>query len=230
MIVPPLQKQQAVTVWPAMAEAAEPRATMPLVPVLPSTLLGLELLSLRPAFDLRAAARVVRDDPGAVLAVFAASARESTNTAPSMRLENCLATLSRDRLLHALAGVRGVQHPRFSIFLHHAAAVSRNAVAAAAALGLPEEPAQLLGLLHELGGLPRLLGWSSWPADAVTCCDRLALSHGLPSSLRQALGEVHRQQSGSVWVAVIRAAHELLQDIHNSDPSAPRGHSPETPA
>lgn len=183
------------------------------VPVLPSTLLGLELLAQRPAFDLRAAARLVRDDPGAVLAVFGARAEECTEgVARAVRLEECLASLSREHLLRALSGARCCRRSqvRFAVFVRHAVAVGRSAETVAAALGLPAEVARLVGLLHELGHAPELLGWSGWPPDAARCCDRLARAHGLPATLRQALDEVHGEQPGSVWGAVVRAAHELL--------------------
>lgn len=183
-----------------------------MLPVLPSTLLGLELLARRPAFDLRAATRLVRDDPGAVLQVFRLLAQDSLEeTNPPMRLEEVVASLSRDRLLRALAGARVSQRTsRFGAFAEHGAAVARSAEIVAGTLGLPAALARLVGLLHELGRAPAVLGWGAWPADAVVCCDRLARAHGLPATLRRALDEVHREARDSVWTAVIAAAHELL--------------------
>lgn len=181
------------------------------VPVSPSTLLGLELLAQRPAFDLRAAARLVRDDPGAVLALFGALAEEcAERDTRVVRLEECLARVPRERLLRALAVARGGRRSQFAVFASHAAAVGRCAETVAAALGIEAETARLVGLLHELGRAPEVLGWSGWPAEAALCCDQLARASCLPAALRQALDEVHRGQPGSVWVAVIAAAHDLL--------------------
>ncbi len=180
--------------------------------MLPSTLLGLELLAQRPAFDLRAATRLVRDDPGALLQVFRLLAQDSVKeTDPPMRLEEVVASLSRDRLLRALAGARVSQRTsRFGAFAEHSVAVARSAEMVAETLGLTAQSARLVGLLHELGQAPAVLGWSAWPTEAAVCCDRLARAHGLPATLRRALDEVHREARDSVWTAVIAAAHELL--------------------
>lgn len=181
-------------------------------PVLPSTLLGLELLCRRPAFDLRAATRLVRDDPGAVLRLFRALAHDvSVEADLPRRLEDGLASLSRERLLRALAeGHADRGSSRIAAFTEHAIAVARCAEMVAGTLGLAAEPVRLVGLLHELGHAPAVLGWSAWPANAAVCCGHLARAHGLPGTLRRALDEVHREARDSVWTAVVAAAHELL--------------------
>lgn len=182
------------------------------IPVLPTTLLGLELLSKRSAFDLHAATRIVRGDLGAVLQLFRLLAQDSSDqTDPPMRLETSLASLPRKHLLQALAKARpSRRRSRFAAFAEHAAAVAKYAEMVAGTLGLAAEPARLVGLLHELGHVPAALGWNAWPADAAVCCDRLARAHGLPATLRNALNEVHREAPDSVWTAVVAAAHELL--------------------
>lgn len=186
---------------------------MSAVPVLPVTLLGLELLCDRPAFELRAATRLLRDDPGAVLQMFAIVAEEFPNAADRpTRLDGCLAALPRERLLRSLAEVRGGHRPpaRFAAFASHAAAVARSTETVAGALGLPAEPARIVGLLHEVGHLPAMFGWSGWPANPAMCSDRLATAHNLPAVLAQALNEVHRGDTASLWTSVVAAAHELL--------------------
>ena len=186
---------------------------MSAVPVLPTTLLGLELLLQRPALDLRAATRLVRDDPGAVLQLFRALAEEAPDeTDLPMRLELCLARLPRERLLRLLEGARVSRgSARFARFTEHAARVARCAENVAGALGVAAEPTRLVALLHELGDAPAVLGWSAWPADRTVCCERLARAHGLPAAVRRALEEIHRSSQRSIWTAVIAAAHELLE-------------------
>ena len=183
------------------------------VPVLPVTLLGLELLCDRSIFDLRAATRLLRDDAGAVLQLFAIVADEYPEVADRpTRLDGCLAALPRERLLRSLAEARSGHRPpaRFAAVASHAAAVARSAETVAGALGLPAEPARIVGLLHEIGHLPAMLGWSGWPADPALCCDRLAGAYALPAALRLALSEVHRGVTTSLWTSVVAAAHELL--------------------
>lgn len=189
----------------------------PSVPVLPGTLLGLELLLQRQAFDLGAARDLLCEDPGALLHLFAMVSEEHPDLMDRpTRLEDCIASLSAERLLRTLAqaGAARREQAGFIHFARHGAAVGRYAQAVAESLGLAREQALLVGTLHELGSLPAILGWSPFlPAERETVlrCEDLGRRHGLPRDLRIALDAVHRDLHPSVWTAVIAAAHDLLQ-------------------
>lgn len=202
----------------ALSSVTAPGAVvLPLsVPVLPGTLLGLELLLQRSALDLRATSDLLCEDPGALLHVFAMVREELADGAePPARLEDCIATLSAERLLRTLvqAGAVRREHAGFAHFARHGALVGRYAQAVAESLGLSRERALLVGTLHELGSLPAVLGWPALHApehDAVLRCGDLCRRFGLPRELCAALDAVHRGCRDSVWVAIIGAAHELL--------------------
>ena len=197
--------------------AAAPSMVLPpSVPVLPGTLLGLELLLQRQALDLRAACDLLCEDPGALLHLFAMISEEYADPEDRpARLEDCIASLSAERLLRTLAQAGSARREQtgFAQFARHGAAVGRYARAVADCLGLSREQALLVGTLHELGSLPAILGWSSPHAperEAALRSEDLGRRYGLPHDLRSALDAVHRDLPGSVWVAIIGAAHELL--------------------
>jgi len=194
-------------------------AAFPSVPVLPGTLLGLELLVQRPAFDLRAASYLIGEDPGALLHLFALAGEEygSAGEGP-VRLEECITSLSSQHLLRALATAGGArrEQAQFADFARHGSAVGRCAQLVADSLDLSREEALLVGMLHELGTLPSLLGWTSplpFETESVLWCRELGRRYKLPAELRSALDAVHGKLAGSVWVAVIDAAHDLLRTV-----------------
>ncbi len=212
----PLHLLPAPFAWATESTPTPSLPALPSVPVLPGTLLGLELLLQRPALDLRAARDLLHEDPGALLHLFAMISEEFPDAADRpTRLEDCIASLSADRLLRTLARAGGArrEQARFAHFAHHAAAIARFALPVADSLGLPREQAMLVGALHELGSLPSVLGWSPLlppEREAVLRCEDLGRRYGLPRDLRRALDALHRALPGSVWVAVIAAAHDLL--------------------
>lgn len=181
------------------------------VAVLPATVLGLELLLETRALDLRAASALLREDPGALLHMFRLLAEEcpEVESRPE-RLEECLASLSIERLLRRLtkASVEGGKPRRLEGFARHAAEIGRGAESVAESLGLVREQAWTVGMLHELGCLP---GLSRRPeeTDRAGRCAELARRYRLPTGVCEALDEVHREVPGSVWRAVVAAAHEL---------------------
>lgn len=201
----------------AAAETPHLISALPLIPVLPGTLLGLDLLVQQPAFDLRAASHLLREDPGALLHLFRLVGEEYGNAANApVRLDECIASLASQHLLETLAAAAGTrqQQVHFARFALHAAAVGRQAQVVADSLDLPREDALLIGSLHDLGSLPRLLGWSATHPpenERVVHCAELCRHYSVPPHLYAALDTIHRQQSQSVWVAVVEAAHDLLR-------------------
>ena len=186
------------------------------IPVLPGTLLGLELMLFRPALNLSSVSRLLCADPGALLHLFATLAEE-TGRLPDdtpCRIEDCIASLPLDRLLERLiyAGAAHHDHAPVAAFARHAVAISRHAQLVAISLDLPAEQATQVGLLHELGTLPWTLGWTSvppTPAQAALSCEQLSLEYSLPAWLRHTLANLHHRAQHTVWTAVIDAAHEL---------------------
>ena len=213
----PFAARAAAPLRAALASGPLPPA-LPAIPPLPSTLLGLELLLQHTAFDLTSGLHLLYEDPAAILHLFAFTAEDFPDDpdeqARPIRLSDRLAAISPQRFLQALASARSTaaahrQLLELTRFAAHAAAVGRCAETVAQTLGLPAGQAHLVGLLHELGQLPAILGCPT--ADPALLNRQLARRYKLPTSLRLALGDVHTARNPSVWTAVIAAAHDLLR-------------------
>ena len=183
---------------------AAPRAEgWQLPPVLPRTFLFLELLSQQPALDLRSFAEALRRDPGAVLRLFARIGVEIPRPSDRPeRLEDCIAMLGVRTLLETMYAPPSAreEQARLAPFAEHGFLIAHQARLAATSLGLGKEQAFLAGLLHEMDRLPTVLGRVP-PVQAWL----------LPPGLGQILWAVQRGEPGSVWVALIQAAHDLAE-------------------
>ncbi len=188
-------------------------------PVLSSTQLCLELMMGGPALDLRATVDLVSRDPVAVLRIFSAVAREfpETHNRPE-RLEECIVSLTSEDLLAALCQPPSPRSEQGALvaFARHSTTIAHFACVAAASLGLAEERAYLVGLLHAIGTLPAELGRAPMPVRAEELFQlgaAIARHHHVPAELRKALEAVHREDPRSLWVALIQAAHDLAADV-----------------
>lgn len=212
---------QAVASSPSAGAYSDPVSWR--APVLPSTLLCLQMLLTQPCLDLRAATNLLRRDPGAVLRLYALVAEECPDCADRPeRLEDCIASVGISELARALqTGSEGAaedaahrHHAQLMHFAQHALAIAEYAEMVAASLALCEDRAYLVGLLHALGGLPARLELGTQQdggLDAVAVARHWTQSHSVPSGLCHAIDEVHRELPDSVWVAMVRAAHDLAR-------------------
>lgn len=212
----PGRRQTAQKVTAAALPAAEgDTALLAPYPVLSSSQFCLELMTQGKAVDLRQASDLLGRDPGAVLRIFAAVAQEFPNPADRpQRLDECIMSLDSRDLVAAL------QIPLFSRreqvalvpFARHAHLISRYAIVVAASLGLNENGAQIVGLLHALEELPAALGRGPAPSNAEASCalsTAISKRHHLPAEIATAIDAVGRKDPASVWVALIEAAHDL---------------------
>ncbi len=188
-------------------------------PVLSSTQFCFEVMAGGRALDVGKAAALLGKDPGAVLRLYAAVAHEYPNTEDRPeRLEECLVSLSSDDLLDLIRHPPSLRSERAALisFAQHGAEIAHYALAAASALRFGEDQAYLVGLFHSLEELPRALGRVPPAEGKEPCpsiCSAIARQHQLPAKLRGALEALHETQHGtqqsSIWIAIIRAAHDL---------------------
>ena len=187
-------------------------------PVLASTHLCLELLLERRSCELQSISALLSRDPGAVLRLFTRIAEEfpEPGTRPE-RLEDCVASLQTEDLravLYIPASLRSEQK-RLIPFAQHGFTIARFARAVASSLGLFQELAFQVGLLHAIGTLPAALGRTIQDhasEDAGETTLAVARRYHLPPPLREALLAVHRRESRSVWAATMYAAHDLAAE------------------
>ena len=191
-------------------------------PLLASTHFCMEVLLQGSVLDLRSVHEVVSVDPGAVLRLFAAAIEEtaSSEDCPERlqdcpeRLQDCIIALGRAGLIRALRYTPSTWHQQalLSAFADHAVRVGRCAQIAAQAVGLCEETAYLVGLLHDIGSLPAQLAWStplqtaSWSAGPIAY---VAEAYHLPLFLRGALASLDSEAEPGLWRTLLLAAHEM---------------------
>ncbi len=204
--------------------AMEPPAPQPCrwddLPVLPSTQLRLELALFADSPSLRELTDIFREDPVAVLRLFALVADLSKACLVStpddpLRLEDLVVMLGKQDLGQAFcrqAPARDAQAATAVAFAAQAAAMGRLCRTIAETIGLPAEEAYLVGLLHGIGSLPEQLGRNisqETTRDRCGVLSTLCRRYALPSSLQQTLEEVYSQEAVSPWTAVVHAAYEL---------------------
>lgn len=185
------------------AQAADPWND---VPVLASTVLGLELLLNEPVIDLRQTAQLILTDLGATLHTLRMAATDEM-----FRVEDCLASVEFSAWFDVLTASRvkpGIDRERVAQCWRHARDVARYArFVAESNETLAPETAYLAGLFHELHTLPRILGWRGiQPMRDV-----------LPSFLTSVLDAV-RDAADSPWKYVVDAAHQLTGEAESPCP------------
>ncbi len=205
------------------------------LPVLPSTQLRLELVLLADPPSLREFTVVFREDPVAVLRLFAlaaglAGAPLVSAPADPLRLQDLVVTLGKQDLLQAFCQqppARDTQAATALAFAAQAAAMGWLCRTIAETIGLPAEEAYLVGLLHGIGSLPEQLGQNisqETTRDRCGVLSTLCRRYALPSSLQQTLEEVYSQEAVSPWTAVVHAAYELhANSLASRCPSLTRG-------
>jgi HD-like signal output (HDOD) protein len=194
------------------------------VPALIATHLQLELLLQQPVVELRAVAEVLRRDPGATIEVLRLAGREwMPGEERAARLEDAIAGLSlascQGAIERAVLG-HDARSRTVALAWEHARQIALRMQEASAIEGLfhPDE-AYLLGLLHELGGVPALLGWKHVPELGLGRSGRPAARTGmalaralaeqwrLPWFLISAFAELEEGRRSSPWMRLLSLAH-----------------------
>ena len=194
---------------------------LPDIPILLATRLQLELLLQEPALDLRAVSEVILEDLGATLQILRLVGEEYGG-APGVqerptRIEDCIASLDTATWFEAVSAMTLVQNSLAANAWKHAKQIARYAEQLA---GQEDElrpgEGQLVGLLHEIGRLPELLGWqrSTFAHEDRAAIGAMLAEHwNLPRCVLAAAREqeVESCPSASQWTTILRAAHACLQ-------------------
>jgi len=195
----------------------------PPVPLLPATKLQMDLLLGQPTCDLQIVAEVVLSDVGATLQLLRSRAQHSTFSDPlSERVDDSLLHIGRSGLRRILSATlqpaRGpcVRAAR-QLWQRAQLTASLAKIMAGRFAGLSPEQAHLAGLLHEIGRLPALLGWSVSGLDLgdVSTVGRVLLQEWqlpayLAAILRPASGPRPTGASLPAVVAIARKLAEVL--------------------
>ncbi len=189
---------------------------LPDVPVLPETLLRLDLETQERCVDLRGISRVVLSDVGATVQVLRLSGLGSSCMEPRLtRIEDCISDLGVSACLDAVSAETLGRNYRCDLVTEiweHSREIAHYAKLIAEQM--PEvnpDEAYLVGLLHTVGLLPNALGWNGGggAVDGSLAGLQLARQWSLPNAAVEYFREMHRDGSASPWGEIVHKAHRL---------------------
>jgi len=195
------------------------------VPVMSATVLGLEILLHEPCIDLRMASELVLSDVGATIQVLRLVGREyELATEHPCRMGDCIASLDSGAWFDAVSARTfpcDREHAATTALWNHCRLVAQYAQLVAESLdGISPEEAYLVGLLHEIGAIPKVLGWPNRGLGARESAALLTMEGSLPLFVLSAIRSMNDSCCSSVWKFVLTAAHELAGARTDYDPSA----------
>jgi hypothetical protein len=189
---------------------------LPGIPVLPETLLLLDLQVQERLIDLRAVSELILSDLGATLQIFRLAGREHacTEFRPS-RIEDCIADLGVHVCLEAVSAQtisRNAGDGAVAETWAHSReiAVLSKQIAEESQEIDPGE-AYLSGLLHAIGLLPAVLGWAAGKhgvSDFSLAGFKLAKKWSLAPFLVKFLSEMNEEQYTTLLPEIVREAHQ----------------------
>ena len=188
----------------------------PAVPVLPQTVLFLELLLDEPSIDLAAISQLILEDVGATLQILRLAAREFGRADCPLRIQDCIASLGVRVCLDALSMRTARYDDRYHVVAeswNHSRQIAEFCrLLAEDSQKISPENAYLIGLLHEVGSLPAILGWRQ-PGrdlgDATLAGSRLVKKWSFPAFIADSLEEASAHDQPSEWSNLLRNAHHL---------------------
>ena len=180
------------------------------VPVMPATVFGLDMLLQESNIDLQIASELVLSDVGATIHTLRLVGKEYEIAAerPS-RMCECIAGLDTALWFETISTQRLVgdrEHSATTAIWKHSHSVAQCARFVAESMDdiLPED-AYMVGLLHGIGAIPAALDWSeSKLFSAMT-----AMEETLPPFVLAAMRGAEDPSCSSVWRFVLTAAHRL---------------------
>lgn len=198
-------------------------------PVLPATVLGLELLLQDRSLDLQMASEIILRDVGATLQVMRLMAKEpKLHGDRPFRMAQCLATLDVSTWFPVLAAntlASSNTSAEVAGMWKHCRGVAHFAKVIAESLGeISPEDAYVAGLLHEVENIGSMLGRTS----PSTGSSGVQLRHVLADSVMTALQSSKRRENASAWRYVLASAHALATSKSPLDTSGPASNGPFT--
>lgn len=194
------------------------------VPVMSATVLGLDMILHEPQIDLRMASELVLGDIGATIKTFQLINKEYdfAEGRPS-RMGDCLASLDVTAWFSAISSrlfACDREHSATTAVWKHCRLVAKYAQLVAESLDhISPEDAYLVGLLHGIGAIPRVLGYKCGNSGSRATSLLMALEEALPPFVLAALRSTKGSSPLSEWRFILIAAHELAATGANFDSS-----------
>jgi HDOD domain len=195
------------------------------IPVMSATVLGLEILLHEPCIDLRMASELVLSDVGATIQILRLIGREyEFATEHPCRMGDCLASLDAGNWFDAISARTFAcdrKHTATSALWKHCRLVAQYARLVAESLeSISPEEAYLVGLLHDIGAISKVLSWPNNSLDDREPASLLAIEGSLPLFVLSAIRSMNDRCSFSPWKIVLTSAHELAEARPDFDPTS----------
>lgn len=196
---------------PAFIELAD--FEFPGLPILPETLLLLDLKTQDPWVDLTNISHVLLRDLGATTQILRLVGREYADAKfRPVRIEDCIADLGLESCLEAVSTKVIAQNAKneaiVDLWTHSRAIAEHASIIAEDTPGVDPAQAYLAGLMHSIDQLPSLLGWSDPVADLVADkSDGISLAEiwSLPSCVCELFSG--QTANRGLWSRIVDAAH-----------------------
>lgn len=186
----------------------------PDLPVLPETMLFLDLMIQEPCVNLREMSQLILADLGATLQVLRLAGREYGQAeGRPVRMEDCIVDLGLQECLDAILRKtlpRDDSQHEIAELWAHAREIAHEArqIAEETADVNPEE-AYLAGLLHVIGVLPPLLGWrKTGVADGLLVGLMLSKRWCLPECVTEVFSEIRPSGYATRVPGIVQQAHQ----------------------
>jgi len=192
---------------------------LPDLPVFPDTLLKVELALHERPVELARISALILADLGAAIQVMRLARREWDDGAKPDRIEECICSLGLQACLDAMSKRTIARCPRNLAVVRaweHAAAIAglSGLMAEEQSSATTTEEATWVGLCHEIGSLPEVLGWDLAGKRAI---DRnatgLAMAEAwfLPRCVAQYFSDLLISDRESWRTAIVDRAHERVE-------------------
>jgi hypothetical protein len=185
------------------------------VPVMPATLLLMELCGHGSSVDLNQMEQIVLSDPGAAIQILREAGQEcALGWDRSIRIADCISALGAMACIEVAARKtvsRAMNKRAIARVWQHSIDIAKNCCLMARRDMNPDE-AYLAGLLHELGSLPSLLEWNAESAawrDPVTAGLKLAIEWNLPWCVAEYFSELAHLRGTCRWSHMVQRAHDM---------------------
>ena len=190
---------------------------LPEVPVMPETLLLMELCTRGRSIDLMEMSNLVLRDPGATLQIMRQAGRGGPLEDERFnRIEDYISALGVEACMEAVSKRtvgRSMDKPAIQQAWSHARAIAEECRQLADGMPSKTNPdeAYLTGLLHELGSFPMTLNWdrgSLKMGNPELAGFRLAQTWRLPGCVREYYSGLQDIANANQWTELVQCAHQ----------------------
>ena len=190
---------------------------LPDVPVLSETILFVELALRDRCVDLARVSQLILSDLGAAIQVMRLANLECVDGADTGRIEDCISGLGLHACLDAMSKRTVTRSNRHAAVVHaweHAreiASISGLLAQELTSKTTPED-ATWVGLCHEIGHFPQLLGWE-WATPPSSDIDlaglTIAEAWSLPPCVVEYFADRLSARPYNQWTAIVDQAHQI---------------------